>query len=175
MRQVEFGENPVGSRGLAIPLKGGIAMVKDILAKKGPAVACIGGANTVLEAAREMNARRIGALVVTDGDSVVGIFTERDIMTRVVALQLDPGSTKVEQVMTRPVACCRPDTSLAECKAVMTAKRIRHLPVVEHNKLVGIVTSGDVLATEVSEHKEKIDDLSRSIDYLHEYMHGSYR
>ncbi len=150
-------------------------MVKDILAKKGPFVASISRNDSVLEAAKEMNARRIGALVVTDGDNVVGIFTERDVMTRVVALQLDPVKTRVEQVMTCPVACCRPDSTLAECRQVMTDKRIRHLPVVENNKLAGIVTSGDVLAKEVAEQQETIDDLHKSVEYLREYMHGSYR
>jgi len=150
-------------------------MVKDILAKKGAFVASIGRDRSVLEAAREMNARRIGALVVVDGDHVVGIFTERDVMTRVVALQLDPGKTKIEQVMTCPVACCRLDTSLAECREVMTSKRIRHLPVVENNKLVGIVTSGDVLAKEVAEQHQRISDLQQSIQYLHDYLYGSYR
>ncbi|MBN1346467.1 MAG: CBS domain-containing protein [Phycisphaerae bacterium] len=150
-------------------------MVKEILARKGGFVASISREHTVLEAAREMNARRIGALVITDGERVVGIFTERDVMTRVVALQLDPAKTKVEQVMTCPVACCTPETSLGECREVMTNRRIRHLPVVSDNKLAGIVTIGDVMAKEVVEHKEKIDDLHKSIDYLHEYMYGSYR
>ncbi len=150
-------------------------MVKDIIAKKGPFVATIGRDNTVLEAAREMNAKRIGALAVTDGDKVVGIFTERDIMTRVVAVNLDAAKTRVEEVMTCPVVCCRPDSSQAECMQVFTDKHIRHLPVVEDGKLVGIVTSGDLLAREVAERQEKIDDLSKTVDYLHEYMHGGYR
>ncbi len=150
-------------------------MVKDIVAKKGPYVASIGREHTVLEAAREMNARRIGALVVTDGDNVVGIITERDVLTRVVALQMDPVKTKVEQVMTCPVACCRPETAISEVRQVMTDKRIRHIPVVEEGKLVGIVTIGDVLAKEAAEQKEKIDGLHETIDYLHEYMYGSYR
>jgi CBS domain-containing protein len=152
-----------------------VRVVKTILQKKGAFVASVRKDQTVLEAARQMNARRIGAVVVTDGDSVLGIFTERDVMTRVVALQLDPATTKVEQVMTCPVACCRPDTPLAECRQVMTTKRIRHIPVVEGNRLVGIVTSGDILAAEVAEHREKIDDLHQTIDYLNEYMYGSYR
>jgi len=150
-------------------------MVKDILAKKGSFVASVKRNQTVLEAAREMNARRIGALVVTDADNVVGIFTERDVMTRVVALQLDPAATRIEQVMTCPVACCRPETTLDECREVMTTKRIRHLPVVDNGKLVGIITSGDVMAKAVDEQREKIDRLERSIDYLHEYIYGSYR
>jgi CBS domain-containing protein len=150
-------------------------MVSEILAKKGPFVASIGADQTVLEAAREMNARRIGSLVVTDGDNVVGIFTERDVMTRVVALQLDPAGTKVSQVMTCPVACCRPDTTLDECRAVMTSKRIRHLPVVDNGKLVGIVTSGDIMARHVAQQTEKISDLEKSVEYLHEYIYGTYR
>lgn len=150
-------------------------MVKEILAKKGSFVASIEKGRSVLDAAREMNALRIGGIVVTEGDNVIGIFTERDIMTRVVALQLDPAATKVEQVMTCPVACCRPDSTLAECRGVMTAKRIRHMPVVDEGKLVGILTSGDILAKEVADQQEAIKDLSKTIDYLHEYMYGLYR
>jgi CBS domain-containing protein len=146
-------------------------VVKDILAKKGQYVASIAKDHSVLDAAREMNARRIGALVVSDGENVVGIITERDIMTRVVALQLDPARTLVGQIMTCPVACCRPDTTVEECSDVMTTKRIRHLPVVEKGKLVGIVTSGDVMASTVSRQQEKIDDLEQSVGYLNKYIY----
>jgi CBS domain-containing protein len=93
----------------------------------------------------------------------------------VVAIQLDPATTRIEQVMTCPVACCRPDTTIDEIREVMTSKRIRHLPVVDNGKLVGIVTSGDVMAKEVAEQKKKITDLETSIDYLHQYIYGSYR
>ncbi len=123
-------------------------MVKHILAKKGWFVASIGKDQTILDAAREMNARKIGALVVTEAGNVVGIVTERDIMTKVVVPQLDPGKTTVKEVMTSPVACCRLDTSLDECREVMTDKRIRHLPVVEQGRLVGIVTAGDIQAVQ---------------------------
>jgi CBS domain-containing protein len=146
-------------------------MVKDILEKKGPFVASIRRDQTVLDAAREMNARKIGALVVTDADNVVGIVTERDIMTKLVALQLEAAATQIGQIMTCPVACCRPDTSLAECSEVMTTRRIRHLPVVDQGKLAGIVTSGDILARTVLEQQEKISDLERSIEYLHQYIY----
>jgi CBS domain-containing protein len=120
---------------------------------------------TVLEAAKLMNDRRIGAVVVTDGDKVVGIFTERDILMRVVAAGASPGETRVSSVMTSPMACCRRDTPLAECKATMTGKRIRHLPVVEEGRLYGIVSSGDILASEVQ-------DQQATIEYLHEYLYG---
>lgn len=141
--------------------------VKDILDKKGVTVASIKRNNSVLDAAREMNDQRIGSLVVIDGDSVVGIFTERDILTRIVAAGGDPKETSVGEVMTSPVACCRRDTTLEECRAVMTEKHIRHLPVVEDNKLLGIITSGDIMAQRIDTHQE-------TIRYLNEYIYGPY-
>lgn len=128
-------------------------------------VASIGVEGSIVEAAMLMNEKNIGSLVVTEGEKVVGIFTERDCLKRVVAAQRDPANTQVGEVMTAPVAVCRLDTSLEECKAVMTEKRIRHLPVVEEGKLVGIVTIGDVIAQEVVKHEE-------TIEYLNQYIYG---
>ncbi|MBI4717620.1 MAG: CBS domain-containing protein [Planctomycetes bacterium] len=136
-----------------------------ILDRKGTAVATIDGAATVLEAAKLMNARRIGAVVVTSGAHVVGIFTERDILNRIVAAARDAGTTRVSDVMTSPMACCQRDTKLAECKAVMTNQRIRHLPVVEEGKLFGLISIGDILASETV-------DQQATIQYLHEYLYG---
>lgn len=138
---------------------------KSILDQKGADVATVKRDATVLDAAKLMNDRRIGAVVVTDGDKVVGIFTERDILTRVVASGRQPGDTPVSEVMTSPMAVCRRDTRLAECKATMTSKRIRHLPVVEDGKLYGIISSGDILASDS-------DSKQATIEYLHEYMYG---
>ncbi len=144
-----------------------MATVAEILEKKGRYVATVGRQTTVLEAAREMNARRIGALVVTEGDVVVGVFTERDVLTRVVASQRDPATTRVEEVMSAPVAYCRPDTPLDDCRSLMTVRRIRHLPVIENDRLTGIVTIGDLTAQEVTDHKAVIG-------YLHDYIHGTH-
>ena len=138
---------------------------QSILQKKGSDVATVDRKTTVLDAARTMNQRRIGAVVVADGDRVVGIFTERDILNRVVAAGKDPKTTRVEEVMTSPMACCRRDTSLTDCKTVMSQKRIRHLPVVEEGKLYGMISAGDILAGEVS-------DQQATIEYLHEYLYG---
>jgi CBS domain-containing protein len=138
---------------------------QSILEKKGADVATVDRKTTVLDAAKTMNQRRIGAVVVTDGDRVVGIFTERDILNRIVAAGKDPKITRVEEVMTSPMACCRRDTPLADCKAVMSQKRIRHLPVVEAGKLYGMISSGDILAGEVV-------DQQATIEYLHEYLYG---
>ena len=139
--------------------------VSDILKKKGNFVAAVKIKNTVLEATQEMNERRIGSVVVCDQDKVVGIFTERDILTRVVAAQLDPATATVDQVMTAPIACCTPDTTLEELKSVITEKRIRHIPVVEDDKLMGIITIGDILA------QEKVQRIE-TIKYLKEYIYG---
>ncbi len=138
---------------------------QSILDKKGADVATVERKTTVLDAAKTMNQRRIGAVVVRDGDRVVGIFTERDILNRVVAAGKDPKTTPVGEVMTSPMACCRRDTSLAGCKSVMGQKRIRHLPVVEDGKLYGMISVGDILASEVS-------DQQATIEYLHEYLYG---
>lgn len=136
-----------------------------ILDRKGSDVATIDRDSTVLDAAKLMNDRRIGAAVVTAGERVVGIFTERDVLIRIVAAGKDAARTKVGEVMTTPMLCCRRDTPLAECRGLMTAKRIRHLPVVEEGRLYGLISSGDILASEAAEKQS-------TIEYLHEYLHG---
>jgi CBS domain-containing protein len=142
--------------------------VQHILDKKGETVATIEGEATVLEAARRMNELHIGALVVTRHGNVSGIVTERDILNRVVAVELWPARTFVKDIMTAPVACCRRDTAQLECRTVMRRKRIRHLPVVENERLVGIVSIGDVIEDENAEQEE-------TIHYLYTYMYGEYR
>lgn len=138
---------------------------ESILSRKGTDVATIDRETTVLDAAKLMNARRIGALVVTSGENVVGIFTERDVLNRVVAAGKPAEKVRVGEVMTSPMACCRRDTKLTECRSVMTAKRIRHLPVVENGKLYGIISIGDLMASEVADQQE-------TIEYMHQYIYG---
>lgn len=120
---------------------------------------------TVLEAARLMNENRIGAVVVTSGERVIGIFTERDVLNRVVAAQRMAGAVRVGEVMTAPVAVCAPETTRDECRSVMRHKRVRHLPVVADNQLVGMISVGDLLADAEAEQAE-------TIEYLHEYLYG---
>ena len=139
--------------------------VQSILGRKGREVVTITSADTVLAAAERMNQRGIGGLVVVEDDRVVGIVTERDILRRIVAAKREPERTTVGAVLTSPVATCRPDTTLAECRAFMTEKRIRHLPVVDEHGLCGMITIGDLLAHEVGEHEA-------TIEYLSAYIHG---
>lgn len=134
--------------------------VRDILARKGREIVTVAPGDTVLEAARLMNARGIGSVLVLEGGAPAGIFTERDVLRRVVAEQRDPAATPVRDVMTTSLITCRPDSSLAECAAVMTARRIRHLPVVGPDGLCGLITSGDVLAFQFAEQEATLRHLS---------------
>ena len=136
-----------------------------ILDRKGKDVATVDRNTTVLDAAILMNQRKIGAVVVRDGERAVGIFTERDILNRVVAAKRSPDATKVGDVMTSPMACCRRDTPIEECRSVMASKGIRHLPVVEDGRACGMISSRDILADEVK-------DQQSTIEYLNEYLHG---
>ncbi len=143
------------------------ATVQTLLAKKGHAVHTIELDKSVLDAARLMNQHRIGAVVVTRGDKVVGIFTERDILCRIVAEQRDAADVEVSAVMTSPVACCAPDTELDECRAVMRSRRLRHLPVVDDGHLVGMISIGDL-------NDAAAEEQDKTIQYLYEYMVGEW-
>ena len=122
--------------------------------------------DTVLAAAQLMSQRGIGGLVVRDGDRLAGIFTERDILRRVVGGQRDPAATRVREVMTSPVLTVAPETEVAECRALFTDRRIRHLPVLDADGSVcGVVTSGDVLAFEA-------DDARAAVAHLESYVYS---
>lgn len=138
--------------------------VKDILARKGQAVCTIGPKATALDAAHEMNDRRIGSLVVVEGERLVGIITERDVLQRIVAEERDPGSTLVDVIMTRELATCTPDTPAEQCREVMSSRRIRRLPVVVKGRLEGIVTQGDILAQEIIDHQQTIKQLNEYME-----------
>ncbi|MFQ5502081.1 MAG: CBS domain-containing protein [Phycisphaerae bacterium] len=140
-------------------------IVRDILEAKGTKVSTIHPDQTVLDAAKLMNQQRIGAVMVLEGENISGIFTERDVLNRVVAARQDPATTKIGDVMTTEIACCSLDTKIEACRTAMTKNKIRHLPVVEDGKLHGIISSGDILARELK-------DQADTIRYLHEYMQG---
>ncbi len=137
--------------------------VNDILNRKGRDVVSLALDQSVLSAASLMNDRGIGGIVVTDGGRVVGIFTERDILRRVVAEQRDPSTTPLRDVMTSPVMRCTTDAKIDECMTVMTEKRLRHMPVEDGDDIVGIVTSGDILAFRVAEQQDTIEHLNRYV------------
>ena len=138
-----------------------MATVLDLLRRKGQTVHTVSPADHVVEAAALMNQHGVGGLVVVDRDGrVMGMFTERDILRRVVAQGRNPDTTAVGEVMTTEVLACAPETTLEECASVMTSKRIRHLPVRDGRGLVGIVTIGDLLAHQVDEQRTTIQYLT---------------
>ena len=137
--------------------------VQGLLDAKSSDVVSLDVAASVLDAAHIMSKRSIGSVVVTKAGDVVGIFTERDLLKRVVAQHLEPPDTTLADVMSTPVVTCRPETKMEESSAVMVEKGIRRLPVMEGSRLVGIVTTHDILAHQVRNHKGTIRDL---IEYI---------
>jgi len=106
---------------------------------------------TVLDATRRMNDEHVGSVLVMDGGRLVGIFTERDVLRRVVGARLAPERTPVGDVMTREVVCCPPDAGIDEVAELMRTRRIRHVPIVEaEGFVVGLVSIGDVNACRFS-------------------------
>lgn len=140
--------------------------VADILQQKGSTVHSTEPDASVLEAIHKMNQHKLGALVVMSQSRVVGMFTERDVLRRVVGEQRDPSQTKVGEVMTSEVICCPPETDLDEVSTIMVQRRVRHVPVCDDDgKLHGMISIGDVNAFHVS-HQEA------TISYLSEYIYG---
>ncbi|MBK6493571.1 MAG: CBS domain-containing protein [Gemmatimonadetes bacterium] len=120
---------------------------------------------TVRDAAQIMNEAGTGSVLVEVGGKVVGIFTERDLMRRVVAADKLPGATTVGDVMTTALVTARPDATLADCGQLMSERRIRHLPVFDGEEVIGIVTTGDLLAHELAEKSAKIQHLEDFVFY----------
>jgi len=122
---------------------------------------------TVLAATQKMNEHGIGALLVIDSqENLVGIFTERDVLRRVVAAELAPSEVPVSEVMTTEVAFCTPETSIDEARSIFRQYRIRHLPVVNANgEVQGLISIGDLNAYHTNHQ-------AVTIHYLHEYMLG---
>jgi len=143
-----------------------MAKVRDILTRKGSAVRMISAGTSVLEATRLMNEERLGSLVVTEDERIVGIFTERDVLQRVVAEQRAAETTTVSEVMTREVLCCSPGTPIEDASRIMKDHRVRHLPVcTDDGTLLGLISIGDLNAYHSSDNEAEIS-------FLHEYLYG---
>ena len=141
--------------------------VQQILSEKSEAVLSIRKDATVLEAAALMNEHRVGSVLVITDDHIDGIFTERDVLRRVVGAGRDPATTRVQEVMTTELACCEPDTSVEEARTAMRNRRIRHLPVVDdQQKVRGIISIGDLNAYDLQGQEQ-------TIHFLREYLYGN--
>jgi CBS domain-containing protein len=127
--------------------------------EEGEAIHSVGPDTPVTECVRLMTAEKIGALVVMDGERLKGIFTERDALNKVLAVGLDPGSTKVSEVMTKDPYCIPPTTTVGDAMELITKRRFRHLPIVENGKLLAVVSSGDLTRWLVKDQVGEVQEL----------------
>jgi CBS domain-containing protein len=141
--------------------------VSDILRNKGRDVLKIDAAETVFEAVKQMVEANVGSILVTDGDQIAGIMTERDYLRKITLEGRTSRETQVGEIMSSPLVYVTPKTTIEECMAVMTDRRIRHLPVVDGDpeEVVGVVSIGDVV-------KYQSREQSFQIQYLTDYISG---
>ena len=139
------------------------ATVAQILAVKGRDVWSIPAETTVYKALQVMAERGVGALLVMDGDSLVGIVSERDYARKVILLDRVSRRTKVSEIMTGDLQTVTPSSSVTECMTLMTELRVRHLPVLESERVVGLVSIGDVVKHVISEQESLIAQLEQYI------------
>jgi len=137
--------------------------ISHLLNSKGRALHTVPSTVTVAEAVKEMNRHKIGAMLIMDGDNLAGIFTERDVLTRVVAGSLDPQTTPVAQVMSAKVLTISPETTVQEVMDIFTERRCRHLPVMESSKLAGLISIGDVSRWVANQHRAEAESLRQYI------------
>ena len=139
--------------------------VRDLLEQKGSDVWSIGPRATVYEALQLMAEKEIGAVLVLEEERVIGILSERDYARKVVLMERTSRETPVEQIMSPDPVCVGPDEMIDECLAIMTARRFRHLPVLEEGRLLGVISIGDAV-------KGKIEDLEFVNRQLESYIKG---
>ena len=119
--------------------------------------------DTVFDAVKQMADKEAGALLVMDGNKLVGIVTERDYARKIILEGKSSKHVTVSEVMTRKVLCATPELTVDECMALMTDSRTRHLPVVDHKRVVGVISIGDLVKAMISKQKMLIDQLQHYI------------
>ena len=137
--------------------------VSSVVGEKGRQLYTVGRATTVSQAVREMNDKGIGALLVMDGEKMVGIFTERDVLRRVVDADRDPALTKVAAVMTRGPLTIDISAHVSEAMNLMTTRRFRHLPVTDNGSVIGMLSIGDILRWLTMQQEDEIRQMSAYI------------
>lgn len=138
-----------------------------LLERKGSTVFSVPPTITAAAAVQEMNRRKVGSVLIMEGDRLVGIFTERDVLSRVVAADVDPKAHTVAEVMTRDVLTITPRATVEEVMALFGQRSCRHLPVVEGARVVGLISIGDI--------SRWVADVSRhEAEQLKQYITGGY-
>ncbi len=140
---------------------------KNLLDSKGSDVWSVTPQSTVLQAIKVMAEKRIGALLVMNGSELCGVFSERDYARKVILKGISSSNTPVSDIMTREVVVAKPEHTVEECMALMTEKRVRHLPVVEGDAVIGVLSIGDLV-------KSIIEDQQFTIEQLENYITTGY-
>ena len=144
-----------------------MSAIAEIIKGKGGMVLSVNEGDSVFEAISLMAEVNVGAVLVTKGDSISGIFTERDYLQKIALNSKSSRETAVSEVMSSPVITASPGETVQECMETMTTCRCRHLPVVEGEKLLGIVSIGDLV-------KKLLEDKEAEVAQLNQYIAGSY-
>jgi len=137
--------------------------VARVLADKGSDVISVAPNQTVYAALEVMEEHNIGAVVVLDGEDLIGILTERDYARKVILLDRLSKNTKVSSIMTTELHTVAPDTTVVDCMGIMTVKKVRHLPVIDGGDLVGLISIGDVVKAIIAQQRSLIDQLEQYI------------
>ena len=146
-----------------------MATVRDMLRTKGFEVWSIGPDTTVYDALKLMAEKNIGAVLVMEADKVMGILSERDYARKIILVGRASADTPAREIMTERVMCVGPEETAEQCMALMTEKKVRHLPVLESNQLIGIISIGDVVKATIAQKEfiiEQLEDYIRGTPYV---------
>lgn len=138
-------------------------VIKLLLDQKGRDVWSISPDDSVYDAVYVMAEKEVGALMVMEGDRLVGIISERDYARQIILKGRSSRDTPVREIMTSKVVSASPEHTTADCMAIMTERRVRHLPVLEGDKVIGVLSLGDLVKSIIAEQQSTIDDLNRYI------------
>lgn len=137
--------------------------VKEILAHKGNDIWSIGPDATVYDAIHLLAEKEIGALLVLEGDALVGVISERDYARNIILKDKSSRATLVNDIMTKDVITTGPEEGVSECMSMMTDKRVRHMPVIRDGRIIGVVSMGDLVRAVIAEQQSTIVDLEKYI------------
>jgi CBS domain-containing protein len=140
-----------------------VKTIKQLLDEKGSDIWSIGPKETVLQAIKEMAEKEIGSLVVLDHGKLVGIISERDYARKVILKNKASHDTTVEEIMNTPVVCGRLNQTVDECMALITDKRVRHLPIIDQDQVIGVISIGDLVKSIIAEQQFVIEQLEHYI------------
>lgn len=140
-----------------------MSSVREILQTKGSAIWSVSPKHTVIDTLKLMAQKNLGAVLVMEGQTLVGIFSERDFARHTAMHDVHPEKAIVKELMTIQIHTVTPSQTVDECMAIMTSKHIRHLPVLDNGKLVGVISIGDVVKRIIEDHKFSITQLEQYV------------